>query len=186
MFNGACQPNCSSLDEKCADRANTIEWATRDVHSVMSTALPFVNYVSHAILIHIRRNLNSYSITMKEIVLTCWAMWLLDVIKKRDVNCAWKTSIPKLSQHHKAEVTVTFLKERNIQVLQAHPSLQFPVWILATSGNSTSKKKSLVGKGFPALTPGPRKSRKFRSPCIVCIRLSKCLLILAQVKGFSL
>ena len=61
---------------------------------------------------------------MNKIVLTSSALWLFDVIKNvMSSNVPEKKKkkrTPKLSKAHKAKVTVTFLKEQNIQVL-AHP-----------------------------------------------------------------
>ena len=57
---------------------------------------------------------------MNKIVLTSSAMWLFDVIKNVMSSNVPKKWIQKLSKAHKAKVTVTFLKEQNIQVL-AHP-----------------------------------------------------------------
>ena len=51
----------------------------RDIHFVMSSALPFVNYVSHIAKTCIGRNFNAYSVTMHWIVLTSLAMWLFDM-----------------------------------------------------------------------------------------------------------
>ena len=53
----------------------------RDIHFVMSLALPYVNYMSHIVKTCVRRNFNSYHITMNKIVMTLSAMWLFDVIK---------------------------------------------------------------------------------------------------------
>ena len=54
---------------------------TRDIHFVMSVALPFVNYVSHTVKTCIKRNFKSYSVTMNKTVVTSLAVWLFDVIK---------------------------------------------------------------------------------------------------------
>ena len=54
---------------------------TRDVYYVMSTALLFVNCVSHVVKTCIRRNRKSYPITTHKIVLTSSAMWLFDILK---------------------------------------------------------------------------------------------------------
>ena len=55
--------------------------SARDVHIVMSTALPFVNCISLIVKTCIRRNFKSCPITMNKMVLTSSAMWLVDVIK---------------------------------------------------------------------------------------------------------
>ena len=55
---------------------------------------------------------------MNKIVLTSSAMWLFDMIKVvMSSTVPEKKKIQKPSKTHKAKVTVTFLKEQNIQVL---------------------------------------------------------------------
>ena len=92
----------------------------RDVHFVISVALPYVNYIHHIVKTCIRRNFNPYPITMHKFIWTSSAIYGCLSDEKCDViNCAsW---IPKLSKTHKARVVLTFLKEQNIQVL-GHPT----------------------------------------------------------------
>ena len=77
-------------------------------------ALPFVNHIiSHVVKTYIRRNFQTYRITMHRIVLTSSAMWLFDVIKNvMSSTSSEKKEIPKLSRAHKAKVIVTFPKEQ--------------------------------------------------------------------------
>ena len=76
---------------------------------------------------------------------------------------------------HKAKVTVTFLKEQHIQVLQPlplrlpprlPPSPTVPTWLHVTFGCSPSSKKSWLGGHFLPQS-GPGESSKFRAPCII-------------------
>ena len=54
---------------------------TRDAYSVISTALPAVNYVNHMVKTYTRRHFKSYPVAMNNIVLTSPAMGLFDVIE---------------------------------------------------------------------------------------------------------
>ena len=60
---------------------------------------------------------------MNKIVLTSSATWLFEVIKNVTSSNVpgEKKGSQKLSKSHKAKVTVTFLKEQNIQVLANSP-----------------------------------------------------------------
>ena len=73
-----------------------------------------------------RRNIQSYPITMQKTVLTSSAMWVFDVIENvMSVTVPEeekKKRIPKLSKAHKAKVTVTFLKEQNRKHPVSDPS----------------------------------------------------------------
>ena len=137
----------------------------RDVHFVMSAALPFVNYISHLVKTCIRRNFKSFPITIHKIVLTSSAMWLFDMIKNvmsTTVPEKKKKRIPKLSKAYETSFTVTFLKEQNIQVL-VHPPNSSNLapdnfWLFSFT------KEKLTGQKFSCIQDsGPCKSSKFRA-----------------------
>ena len=62
--------------------------------------------------------------------------------------------------------------------------LTVSTWLHVAFGCSPLNKKKLAGRNFfPSFTSGPLKSSLFRAPCIVSIRPSICLWILAQTTG---
>ena len=72
---------------------------------------------------------------------------------------------------YKAKVTVTFLKEQNIQVPAYAPTVL--TWLNVTLVVPPHQRE--IGWMEVFLQSGCCKSSRFRAPCIVSIRLSKCL-----------
>ena len=108
-------------------------------------------------------------------------MWLFGVMWFRQLCLKKKPKIPKLSKAHKAEVTVTFLKEQNIRVLAPQPpspNLPYsPSLALCDFCLFSFFKEKLAD--FPTF----RNQVLARAAYIVCIRQLKCLGILAQTTG---
>ena len=103
--------------------------------------------------------------------------------KRPTVSTSENLLLRSNASNQKAKVTVTFLKEQNIQVLD-HPHNNFDlapcdVW-LSTPASFPQRK---VGSAQTSLHSGPHKSGRFRALCIVSTRRSKCLWILAHTIG---
>ena len=145
---------------------------TRNVRFVMSTALLFANYGNHRHIVKtcIRRNFQSYPITMHKIVLILSAMWLFDLTKSVLLSTVPEKKVdPKAEQSPQSYGHCGLCKGARHSGL-AHPPYN-PDFSLCDFLTVPPNNERLAGLGGQkvSLIQDLEKSSQFRAPRSVSI-----------------